>query len=168
MADPVWVFPLGNVVWKPEDIIALICQPTFMSPDDWRPVTFCAITLAESGGDPLALGKVIWAPDKPTHLTIDSFGMFQLLQYYQTMVDPFPDVPKITQQAAFDPHKAWPHCWKLMNKQRPGWSYNFSWWSASKSDDPTKPPPYDKHLAAAYQGMRVYRETMELGRGVFG
>lgn len=157
-----WTFPAGNVVWKPEDIIALICQPGFMSPDDWRPVTFCAIVLAESGGDPLAI-NVNWNPGNPYHLSLD-LGMFQLNSKDNIDNPPYPDVPKITAQVALDPQPAWAHTFKLLNKNKPGWNYNYSPWSAYNGGS------YDKRVPDALTGMKKYRATSvpPLPPGPFG
>lgn len=157
-----YTFPEGNVVWEPVDIIALLCQPGYMSPDDWRPIDGCAIVLAESGGNPLALGRVVWNPGNPTHLTIDSLGMFQLLLYYHTVTGPYPDVPPISVADCFDPHKAWVQTWKTINKGRKGWHYNWTPWSAYTSGS------YDKFLTPALLGMRAYRASQGLPPGPFG
>ena len=156
-----YTFPAGNVVWEPVDIIALMCQPNYMSPDDWRPVTGCAIVLAESGGDPLALGRVVWNPGSPIHLTIDSLGMFQLLLYYHTVTGPFPDVPPISVADCFDPFKAWAQTWKTINKGRKGWNYNWDSWSGYTNGT------YDKHVPAALAGMKAYRVDQGLPAAPF-
>lgn len=156
-----WTFPAGNVIWKAADIIALMCQPTFMSPDDWRPVTACAIVLAESGGDPLALGKVVWKLGSPIHLSIDSLGMFQLESYWHTVAGPYPDVGPIPMADCFDPFKAWVQTWKTINKERTGWHYNWSTWSAYTEGT------YDKHVPAALAGMKAYRLAVGLPPGPF-
>lgn len=156
-----YTFPAGNVIWKPVDIIALMCQPGYMSPEDWRPVTGCAIVLAESGGDPLALGKVVWAPGTPIHLTIDSLGMFQLILYYHTVTGPYPDIPPIPVADCFDPFKAWEQTWKTINKERRGWSYNWSDWSAYTKET------YKPYVPLATAGMKAYRFRQGLPLGVF-
>lgn len=160
-----WTFPAGNVVWKAEDIIALECQPGFMSPDDWRPVTFCAVTLGESGGNPLNT-SVNWSPavtgaPPVTHLSID-LGMFQLNSYWHTVVGPYPDVPPISIAQCLDPFTAWVQTWKVLNKQRTGWHYNMTPWHAFITG------AYDKHISAALAGMKRYRSVSGLPPGVFG
>lgn len=157
-----YTFPPGNVVWKPVDIIALLCQPGLMSPDDWRPVYACAIALAESGGDPLIVSRANWNPGAPTHLSVD-VGIWQLNSYYQTVVDPFPDVPKILFSDALDPFKSMTQTWKLINKGRTGWNYNWSAWSTFNTGS------YDKRVAEALAGMKAYRLNQALpATGVFG
>lgn len=156
-----YTFPAGNVIWKASDIIALMCQPNFMSPDDWRPVTGCAIVLAESGGDPLALGKVVWNPGNVNHLTIDSLGMFQLLLYFHTVTGPYPDVPPISVADCFDPFKAWVQTWKTINKGRKGWNYNWEPWSAYTEG------AYDKYVPVALAGMKAYRINQGLSPAPF-
>lgn len=156
-----YTFPAGNVVWTARDIIGLLCQPGFMSPEDWRPVTGCAIVLAESGGDPLATGRAVWSPGSPAHLSVD-LGIFQLNSYWQTTVDPYPDVPKITVADCFDPQKALAQTWKIINKGRTGWNYNWDMWTTYKSGS------YDKHVSAALAGMKAYRVNQGLPPGVFG
>jgi hypothetical protein len=156
-----YTFPAGNVVWKPIDIIALICQPGFMSPEDWRPVTACAIALAESGGDPLATGRAVWNPGNVTHLSVD-LGIWQLNSYYHTTVDPFPDVPKITVADCFDAQKATTQVWKVINKNKTGWNYNWTAWTTYNNGS------YDKQIAAALAGMKAYRVNQALPPGVFG
>lgn len=156
-----WTFPAGNVVWKAEDIVALMCQPNFMSPEDWRPVTGCAVVLAESGGDPLATGRAVWNPGNVTHLSVD-LGMFQLNSYWHTVVAPFPDVPAIPVADCFDPQKAWAQTWKVINKGRTGWNYQWSAWTAYDNGS------YDKHVSAALTGMKKYRSMSGLPPGVFG
>jgi Lysozyme like domain len=155
-----YAFPAGNVIWKPMDIIALLCQPGFMSPDDWRPVTGCAVVMAESGGDPLATGPANWSPGNVAHLSID-LGIFQLNSYWHTVVDPFPDVPKITMADCFDPQKAMAQTWKVINKAKTGWNYNWTAWTAYQSGS------YDKHVSASLAGMRAYRIAQSLPPGVF-
>jgi hypothetical protein len=157
-----YTFPAGNVTWKPVDVIALMCQPGFMSPEDWRPITGCAVVSAESGGNPLALGKVIWSPGNVIHLSIDSLGMFQLESYWHTVTGPFPDVPPITVADCFDPFKAWTQTWKVINKNRVGWNYNWTDWSTYVDGT------YDKHVAASLAGMKAYRVAVGLPPGVFG
>jgi hypothetical protein len=153
-------FPLGNTLWKPADVIALLCQPGYMSPDDWRPITGCAVVLAESGGDPLARGKTIWKPGTKEHLSID-LGMFQLNTANNVEADPYPDIRRITIGDCFDPFQAWAHTWRLINKQRPGWQYNWRAWNAYTSGAHTKFEP------AALDGMKTYRTVMGLPAGVF-
>lgn len=163
-----YVFPAGDVVHKPQDIIAIVCnanavvgQPG-MSPDDWRPVTACAIQLAESGGDPLAVSpRALWQPGKPTHLSLD-LGPWQLNSYYNTVTGPYPDVPPISMADCFDPVKAWIQTWKIINKGRTGWNYNWSAWTTYNTG------AYDKHVSTALAGMRAYRVAMGLPPGVFG
>lgn len=148
--------------WTARDITALVCQPTHMSPDDWRAVTFVAVVLAESGGDPLARGSVVWSPLSPAHLSID-LGMFQLNSYWQhTAVDPFPSIMRITVAQCFDPFASWVQSWKLLNIARKGWGYNMSHWTVFDSGD------YLKYVTPALNGMREYRAAMGLGVGVFG
>lgn len=156
-----YTFPAGNVIWKPVDIIALLCQPQYMSPDDWRPITGCAVCLAESGGNPLETGIANWNPGHPTHLSID-LGGWQLNSYYHTVVDPFPDVPKITVQECFDMQASMAQVWKVINKARPSWNYNWTSWTTFNTG------AYDKHLSAALAGMKAYRSVMGLSVGVFG
>lgn len=147
-----YTFPVGNVIWNPRDICALLC--TKMDPLDNRPAIGCAVVLAESGGDPLATGRAIWNPGAPTHLSID-LGLFQLNSYYATVTGHFPDVPPITIAQAFDPLAAWDYAWKLINKNRPDtWHYNWSSWAVWKSG------AYDKHLANALAGLTAYRATL--------
>lgn len=149
------------MIWSARDIIGLICQPGFMSPDDWRPVTGCAVVLAESGGNPLETGPANWSPGLPTHLSID-LGGFQLNSYYHTVVDPFPDIPKITMADAFDMQKAWAQTWKVINKGRTGWNYNWTAWTSYNTG------AYDKHVSTALAGMKAYRVNQGLPAGVFG
>lgn len=147
--------------WKPVDIIALLCQPGKMSPDDWRPITFAAVTMAESGGDPLAVGKVIWAPGKETHLSVD-MGMFQLNSYYTLVTGHYPGtIGPIRQAEVFDPFTAWDYVWKLLNRGRTGWQYNMTPWTAYNNGS------YDRHVTACYQGMLEYRTVMGLPKAPF-
>jgi hypothetical protein len=156
----IYPFPAGNVVWSPTDITALLCQPGYMSPDDWRPVTACAVVLAESGGNPLAVGKPIWRPGTIAHRAV-AIGMFQLLTSVNVDADPYPDVPRITVAACFDPFAAWQHTWRLLNKQRTGWGYNWSGWEAFTTGG------YRRHVQVALAGMRTYRAGMGFGEGGF-
>lgn len=151
-----YTFPPGNVVWKPIDIVALVCQPTYMSPDDWRAVNACAILLAESGGNPLALGHVVWAPGHPTHLSIDALGLCQLLLYWHTVTGPYPDIPPIPVADCFDPFKAWRQTWKTINKERRGWNYNWDKWMGWTTG------AYEEHIPAALVGMKAYRANQGL------
>ena len=147
--------------WRPADIIALLCRDGFMSPDDWRPITFAAVVMAESAGSPLATGTVIWAPGKVTHLSVD-LGMFQLNSYYATVSGHYPgSVGPITTAECFNPFTAWDYTWLLLNKERTGWSYNMQPWVAWKTG------AYDKYVTACYRGMLEYREVMDLGKGPF-
>lgn len=164
-----YVFPAGNAIWSAEAIIAKMCRPGYMSPDDWRPITGCAIALAEAGGNPLALGRVVWKPGSVIHLSIDSLGMWQLESYWHTVTGPFPpDIGPITVAQCFDPFEAFEQVWKVINRGRTGWSYRWDDWSTAKSPDGIKPPAYDKYLSSALAGMKSYRAVMGLGAGVFG
>lgn len=146
-----YAFPAGNVVWKPVDIVALLC--TKMSMGDNRPAIGCAVILAESAGDPLATGRAVWNPTSPTHLSID-LGLFQLNSYYTTVTGHFPDIPPITIAATFDPFQSYEYAWKLINKNRPDtWHYNWSSWTAFKSG------AYDKFLPTSIAGLEQYRAT---------
>ena len=150
-----YVFPADpKKVWAPVDIVALLCKK--MSPLDWRPVTGCAVVLAESAGNPLALGRLVWNPEAATHLSID-LGLFQLNSHYQTVVDPYPTIPKITWAQAFDPHAAYEHVWKLITIARKGWNYDWSAWTAYNTG------AYDSHVSAALRGMNEYRATLGMG-----
>lgn len=140
-----------RAVFTPTQIIELLCSK--MSPDDWRPVTACAVVLAESGGNPLAVGKLIWNPGAPTHLSLD-LGLFQLNSYYQTEVDPFPSIPKITWAEAFDPIAAFEHVWKLINVERKGWNYDWSKWTTYVTGT------YDRYVSTAYKALNEYRATL--------
>ena len=142
-----------QAVWTPRDITALLC--TKMSPDDWRPITGTAIVLAESAGNPLAVGKLVWNPGNPTHLSID-LGLFQLNSHWQTVVDPFPSIPKITWADTFDPFKAWDHTWKLINVEKKGWNYDWSKWTVFNSG------AYDKFVSPAYRAHNEYRAMLGL------
>jgi hypothetical protein len=144
-----YVFPGGNLVWKPIDIVALLC--TKMASTDNRPAVGCAVILAESAGDPLATGRAIWNPGAPTHLSID-LGLFQLNSYYTTVTGHYPDVPPITLAATFDPIQSWDYAWKLLNKTRPDtWHYNWNAWTAFKSGT------YDKFLPGSIAALEQYR-----------
>jgi hypothetical protein len=136
-------------MWTATDIAALVC--TRISSGDWRAITAVAVVLAESRGNPLALGKFIIRPGHPSHLSLD-VGMFQLNTYYQMSVDPYPSVPRITWADAVDPFKAWEHVWKLINVWRTGWSYNWTGWTAFKTDY------YRQFITEAYLGMAAYRK----------
>lgn len=149
-----YIFPEGAEIWEPVDIAALLC--TKMSPDDWRPVTGTAIVLAESGGNPLIIGPAIWKPGMPTHLSFD-LGLFQLNSYYQTVVDPYPSIPKIPLEATFDPLAAWEHVWKLINVERKGWNYDWSDWVAYVTG------AYDRHVRRALDGVNAYRAFLGMG-----
>lgn len=132
----------------PQEIIALLA--TKMSTDDWRIVTACAVVLAESGGDPLARGAVVWAPESPAHLSID-LGLFQLNSYWQVEVDPYPSIPKIAWADCFDPVVAFEHVWKLINHTKTGWNYDWSSWTAYRTG------AYDRHVSTAYKALNEYR-----------
>jgi hypothetical protein len=131
------------VWWKAADIIALLC--TKMDVNDWRPITGCAVVIGESGGNPLAIGKPVWAPSSPAHLSLD-LGMFQLNSYWQTVIPP----------VAFNPWSAWEVAWKMLQVGRTGWSYNWSHWIAYTNLS------YKRHLTTAYHGMQEYRQIMGL------
>ena len=157
-----WTFPAGNVIWKPEDITALVCQPGCMTPDDWRAVTVVAVLLGESSGNPLARGPVIWAPGSKIHLSI-AFGLCQLLSYWHVERGPYPDVGKMTIAQCFTPQPAWARMWLVMNRDRPDhWKYNLTPWSAYTKGS------YKECAPAALAGMKIYRSKMGLGPGPFG
>jgi hypothetical protein len=153
-------FPDGNTIWSPESIIALLCLPGYMSPDDWRPITGCAVVIGESGGNPLARGRVIWRPGTTVHRSM-AFGLFQLLSHYHVNNRPFPDIPAITVADCFDPFKAWDHTWRVLKKQTQGWAYNWNGWDAYTNGS------YKDHISASVYGMKDYRKTMGLGPGPF-
>lgn len=140
-----------KAIFTPPQIIELLC--TKMSPDDWRPVTACAVVLAESAGDPLAVGKLVWNPGAATHLSLD-LGLFQLNSYYQTVVDPFPSIPKTTWANCFDPVTAFEHVWQLINVERKGWNYDWSKWTTYVSG------AYDRYVSTAYKAINEYRDTV--------
>jgi hypothetical protein len=150
-----YTFPVDpKAVWNPIDVVALLA--TKMPVDDWRIVTGVAVVLAESGGNPLALGTLVWNPGNPTHLAID-LGMFQLNSYYQTVVDPFPTISKIAWADTFDPFAAFEHVWKLINHTKKGWNYDWSSWTVYNTG------AYDKFVSTAYKAVNDYRAT--LGKG---
>ena len=154
-------FPLTRKVrpslWTAEDIIALLCKPEYMSPDDWRPVTMCAVVLAESRGDTLITGQTIWAPDKVTHLSQDG-GLFQLNSFWNSEAEAFPNVPPMPHSDRYDPFKSMERAWILLtdNGTKKKWSYNMSWWTAYRNGS------YKEHVSDAYYGMMVYRAGMDL------
>lgn len=144
-----YTFPAGNAIWTDVDVIALLC--TKMSSADNRPATVLATVIGESGCNPLALGKVIWNPGKPTHLSFD-IGLFQLNSYYHTVTGPYPDVPPITFAAALDPMLAFEQAWKVMNKNRPdAYHYNLQPWTVYNTG------AYDKYLQRALTALAAYR-----------
>ena len=144
-----------KAIWTPRDICALLCSDGYMSPNDWRPITACAVVLGESGGNPLALGKLVYKPESPAHLSID-LGMFQINSYWQVANDPYPTVPRISWADTFDPRAAWAHTWRVINHTRTGWHYDWSKWVAYTSG------AYDRHLGAARRGLNEYRDTLGL------
>ena len=158
-----YTFPLSEVkTWNAEQLTALLCQDGYMSPDDWRPITGVAVILAESGGQPRRCSDANWAPERPNyHLTCD-LGLFQLNEYSNVAVEPYPGVGTISRKDCFDPFKAWEHTWKIINRTKKGWQYDWSLWTGYTSG------AYDKYLKAAFDGMRSYRTVMGLGPGVFG
>ncbi len=158
---PEYVFPESNVIWSARDVVALCCRPGFMSPDDWRAVTFTAIIRGESGFNPLAISKAIWAPDKPYHRSVD-LGLVQLNSHWNVDNDPYPDVPRVSVSDTLDPFVAFNQAWKMMNKQRVGWAYNWNAWVVFKTG------AYDRYVFEALTGMREYRASMLLPVGVFG
>lgn len=139
--------------WTPLDIIALVCQPGYMSPKDWRPATVGATFYYESaGGDPLAIGKLIWKPGHPLHLSQDE-GLFQLNSYYTKVTGHYPSLPPITTAQVFDPLQAWPYVWEIMNKDRPdAWHYNLRPWHGFTSGR------YDQWLDLFNSALVQYRE----------
>lgn len=142
-------FPEGNVGWQPKDIIALLC--TKMSPDDWRPITGAAVLWCESWGSPRAIGKVIWKPGQPDHLSID-LGLFQLNSYW------WPGRPR--PEVCFDPFKAYELVWPVLTRNKT-WSYDWTPWICYTGGY------YKSHLNFARQGMIQYREIMGLPKGPF-
>jgi len=149
--------------WRPEDLTALVCQNQFMSPDDWRPVTFVAVLLGESGGNTLINGKTIWKPGHPSHLSVDG-GVAQLNSYYNCETESFPGVVPMADVDRFAPFKSMDRSWILLteNGTRKAWSYQMQWWHVYTSG------AYEKHTSAALAGMSSYRATMGMGPGPFG
>lgn len=152
-----YVFPTitgPSTTWSAKDIAALVC--TKMDVNDWRPVTAVSIALAESGGRPLAVSKLNWIPGAKAHLSVD-LGLFQLNSYFNTVVNPYPDVPKIAWVDALDPFKNWEQTWKLINKGRTGWSYNWNGWTTFSSG------VYKNFTTTALAGVNGYRATLGMG-----
>ena len=147
-------------IWIPEQVIALLCQPGFMSPDDWRPITGAAVVFSESGGMPLRCSDANWSPLTNYHLTLD-LGMFQLNEYSNVDNEPYPGLGKISRKECFDPFLSWNHVWKIINRTKTGWQYDWKLWTGYTSG------AYDKHIRACLEGMRSYRTVMGLGQGVF-
>lgn len=146
--------------WTPEQIIALACRPGYMSPDDWRPITWAAVVMGESSGDQLVRGRTIWAPGNPIHLS-HAIGMFQLLRRWHVEDEAYPGWEPMTEAECLEPFAAFERAWMLLNVNRTGWAYNMSHWSAFEKGT------YDQHITACYRGMLSYREVMGLGRGPF-
>jgi hypothetical protein len=140
-----------KTIWTPVQIIELLC--TKMSPNDWRPVTACAVVLAESAGDPLAVGKLVYKPGSPAHLSLD-LGIFQLNSYYQTVVNPYPTIEPIGWADCFNPVAAYEHVWKLITIERKGWNYDWSKWTTYITG------AYDNYVSTAYKAMNEYRDTV--------
>lgn len=149
-----------DAFWSATDITALICSPGYMSPDDWRPITFCAVVLAESGGMPHIVSAPNWDPGAVTHLSVD-LGLFQLNSYYNVEVDPFPTLPAISIADCLTPLRSWQQAWALLNVDNDSWGYNMRWWSAYKEGT------FVSRLPAALAGMRQYRQMMGLGSDPF-
>lgn len=141
-------FPPGNAIWQPVDIVALLCQPGYMSPDDWRPVTGCAVVLAESGGNPMSTPGIIWKPGHDDHLSLD-IGMFRLNTWWNR--------DDIGISGSLDPLNAMNAVWNIINEGRIWWAYNWGDWHGFTSG------AYVKHLPAARDGLDRYRATLGLG-----
>jgi len=156
-------FPASDVAtWTPENVIALLCQPGYMSPDDWRPITGAAVVFAESGAKPRRCSDANWNPaNQSYHLTID-LGMFQLNEYANVDNEPYPGIGTISRKDCFDPFEAWEHVWKIINRVDIGWQYNWELWTGYTSG------AYDKFIKTCFDGMRSYRSVMGLPPGVFG
>lgn len=120
-------------VWPAVDVMALLCKPTYFTPDDGRAIIAHQVFQAESSLRPLVRGKTIWTPGNAIHLS-HAIGMFQLMRAYHVEAEVFPGMLPITEAQCLDPHAAWPRAWAIMNKNRPdGYHYNMTWWSAYTS-----------------------------------
>ena len=127
-----------------------------MSPGDWRPITMCAVILAESAGDTLITGQTIWNPGKPVHLSQDG-GLFQLNSYWNCEVESFPKVKPMINADRYDPFKAMERAWILLteNGTKLGWSYNMGWWTAYNNGS------YQDYISEAYKGLMNYRRDQD-------
>jgi hypothetical protein len=150
----------------PAEIAANVCAPGKMAPptfstpttpSDWRPVTTVAVWLAESGGNPLAIGKPVWIDRYGWAV---AFGLCQLLSTWHVDRGPYADVPRMTVAQCFDPAANWERAWLVMNRGRTGWNYNLGPWSAYHAGPNGEPAPYREHLSAALAGVREYVETL--------
>lgn len=108
------------------DIATKLTQPGRMDLNDWRPVTMCAVILAESGGNPQAVGK----PVTGTHGTGIALGLAQLLTSVHVDRAAIPGWPRLTVAECFDPDINLERAWQMMNVGRTSWTYNMTWWTA--------------------------------------
>jgi hypothetical protein len=139
-----WLSPLDIATQCAED----------MSIDDWRIVTTVAVILAESGGNPTAVGKPVYITG---HGWAVAFGLCQLLSTYHVDRGPYPDVPRMTVAECFTPREAWRRMWLVMNRGRTGWSYILTPWSAFNPGPNGEPPAYKKHVPTALAAVNRLR-----------
>lgn len=119
--------------WPAVDVVALMCQPGYLEPDDGRAVVALQVWLGESSLQPLVRGRTLWMPGNTAHLS-HALGMFQLMRRWHVEDHAYPDLPPMTEAECLDPHTAWPRAWALMGKARPdSWHYNMAHWSAFTS-----------------------------------
>jgi hypothetical protein len=129
------------------ELASFVTRPGFMALD--RRVVNCIATLwQESWGNPQAVGK-------PTQVTVAgvptwgvALGLCQLFTVWHVDRGPFPDVPRMTVTDCFDPDTSWIRMWLLMNRNRAGYGYDLSWWSAFTSG------AYKAHVPAALVAVR--------------
>ncbi len=148
-------FPAGNEQWSPRDIVAAFCRPGMADPLDYQVAEIVAVMLAESGGNPLAVGTPIWNPGADTHRSVD-LGLCQLNSYYHTTVgvEAFPGMPALTIAQAFDPLDNVQRAWEVIARTSDGFEPNLSWWTAWKNGR------HIPHFDNAYAGLVAYREWL--------
>lgn len=130
------------------ELALFVTRPGFMELDR-RVVNCIAVLWQESAGYPLAVGRPVQVMVGGVPTWAVALGLCQLLTAWHVDRGPYPDVPSMSVADCFDPDTAWNRMWLLMNRNRVGYGYDLTWWSAFTSG------AYKAHIPAALTAVRA-------------
>lgn len=154
MIDPTIPYAPGWLT--PVDIARKVCAPGYAPLTDWRGVTIVAVGLAESGGNPRAVGPPVQVNVRGVLRWGVALGLYQLLSSIHVDDIPYPGFLKMTVNGCLDPDLNWQRAWAVMQRDRPdSFLYNLDPWEAYTRVDPrTGQKVYKAHVPMALAAVR--------------